>query len=99
MISAIIIAYNEELLIQSIIDELNKQQFNNSYEIILADGGSIDNTIGISELNNVKVVSCRRGKANQMNDAAMVAKGDILFFCSRRYEIFRAPVFCNKSAN
>ena len=80
MISAIIIAYNEELLIQSIIDELNKQQFNNSFEIILADGGSIDNTIGISELNNVKVVSCRRGKANQMNDAAMVAKGDILFF-------------------
>jgi rSAM/selenodomain-associated transferase 2 len=80
MISVIIITYNEELLIQSIIDELNKQQFKSSFEIILADGGSTDDTLSIAHRNELEVVHCRKGKANQMNDAAKVAKGDILFF-------------------
>ena len=42
MISVIIVAYNEELLIGSIIKELRKQEFEGDYEIILADGGSSD---------------------------------------------------------
>jgi len=44
MISVIIVAYNEEEWIHSIIDEIEKQiQF--EYEILLADGGSTDRTI------------------------------------------------------
>jgi len=80
MISAIIITYNEELLIKSIINELNKQQFNGNFEIILADGGSNDNTVTVAKENKIKVVHCRKGKSKQMNDAAKEAKGDILFF-------------------
>jgi len=80
MISAIIITYNEELLIASIIKELNKQQFKGDFEIILADGESNDNTVTIAKKNMIKVVHCRKGKSKQMNDAAKEAKGDILFF-------------------
>jgi len=80
MISAIIVAYNEEVRIQSIIGELRKQQFSGEYEIILADGSSTDNTISLAEQEGVSIINCRRGKACQMNDAAKVARGDVLFF-------------------
>ena len=80
MISIIILAHNEEAYILSIIQELQKQVDCTNYEIILADGKSTDNTIHIAEKHDVKVVNCRKGRAKQMNDAALHAKGDILFF-------------------
>jgi len=80
MISVIIIAYNEELLIESIIKELRKQKFEGDYEIILADGESTDNTVAIASEKNIKVLHCRKGKSKQMNDAAKEASGDIFFF-------------------
>ncbi len=80
MISAIIVAYNEESLIEGIIKELNKQQFQGDYEIILANGGSEDNTVPLARENNIKILNCRKGKSRQMNDAVKEAKGDVLFF-------------------
>lgn len=80
MISVIIVAFNEERLIESIINELRNQLFHGDYEIILADGGSIDNTVAIAAKNNIKVVTCRKGKSKQINDSVKEAKGDILFF-------------------
>ena len=80
MISAIIVAYNEELQIRSIINELRKQQFSGKYEIILADGSSTDKTILLAKQEGISIINCRKGKACQMNDAAKVARGDVLFF-------------------
>ncbi len=80
MISAIIVAYNEEDLIEVIIKELKKQQFHGKYEIILADGGSSDKTVMLAAENKIQIVNCRKGKSRQMNDDAKKAKGDILFF-------------------
>ena len=80
MISAIIIAYNEEPFILSIINELEKQRYGDTYEIILADGGSTDHTVALAQKEGIKIVYCRKGKACQMNDAAKIAKGPILFF-------------------
>jgi len=80
MISAIIVAYNEEVHIRSIIGELQKQQFSDEYEIILADGSSTDKTISLAEQEGISIINCRKGKACQMNDAAKVARGDVLFF-------------------
>ena len=80
MISAIIIAYNEELLIEAIIKELRKQLFHGDYEIILADGGSTDKTVSIATNHNIIVLHTRKGKAKQINDACSKARGDILFF-------------------
>jgi len=79
MISVIIIAYNEEEWINSIIDELEKQIHPN-FEILLADGGSTDRTIDIAYLRDVTILSCRKGKSNQINDAVKKANGNILFF-------------------
>jgi glycosyltransferase involved in cell wall biosynthesis len=80
MITVIIVAYNEELRIRSIIGELQKQQFSYEYEIILADGGSTDKTISLAWQEGINIINCRRGKSCQMNDAAKAARGDILFF-------------------
>ena len=79
-ISAIIVAYNEEEYIRAIIDELRKQDFSETYEIILADGGSTDGTVSIANREGISVTNCRKSKACQMNDAAKVATGEILFF-------------------
>ncbi len=79
MISVIIVAYNEEDWINSIIDELEKQVYPD-FEILLADGGSTDHTVDLAEQRGIQIVSCRKGKSRQMNDAAQKAKGDILFF-------------------
>lgn len=80
MISAIILSYQEADHIRSIIEHLSRQKYSGVYEIILADGGSTDRTVAIAQEAGIKVVSCRKGKACQLNDAVQVAQGDILFF-------------------
>jgi len=80
MISAIIVAYNEEERINLIIEELQKQRFSGRYEIILADGNSTDKTVSLAEKKGISISHCRKGKACQMNEAAKVARGDVLFF-------------------
>ncbi len=80
-ISTIIVAYNEELLIERIIEELQKQDYRGESEILLADGGSEDSTVALVKAKGIKVVvSSQKGKAYQMNETANTATGDILFF-------------------
>ncbi|MCZ6672332.1 MAG: TIGR04283 family arsenosugar biosynthesis glycosyltransferase [Verrucomicrobia bacterium] len=80
MISAIIVAYDEEAVIQSVIQDLKKQQFDGPYELLLADGGSTDNTVTLAQEEGISIVVSQKSKANQMNEAARTATGDILFF-------------------
>lgn len=80
MISAIIVAYNEEKLIPKIIEELRNQDFPGDYEILLADGGSDDRTRTLAAERGIKVKRCRKGRAMQMNDAGREANGNVLFF-------------------
>ncbi|MFT4666597.1 MAG: glycosyltransferase involved in cell wall biosynthesis [Polaribacter sp.] len=80
-ISAIIVAVNEELLIRNIITELRKQVYSGDSEIILADGGSTDQTVAFAKQEKLKIArSPKRSKSIQMNTAAAIATGDILFF-------------------
>ncbi len=80
-ISAIIVAYNEALLIEQIIAELHQQEFAGETEIILADGGSTDSTTALAATRNIQAITTsKKGKAAQMNAGAKVASGDILFF-------------------
>ncbi len=81
MISIIIPTYNEADIIEKLI--LYLQTYSNAKlsEIIIVDGGSIDNTIEIAKLYNIIVVlSPEKGRAAQMNYGATLAKGDILYF-------------------
>ncbi len=49
-------------------------------EVIVADGGSTDETCDLAELSGAQVVSTLRGRAVQQSAGARVASGDVLLF-------------------
>jgi rSAM/selenodomain-associated transferase 2 len=49
-------------------------------EIIIVDGGSVDDTVTIAQSFGVRVVNCAGGRAKQMNAGAAIANGEILMF-------------------
>lgn len=81
-LSIIIPAFNESGTIEEslniIIGNLSKE---NNVQIIVVDGGSNDDTVKIVEgFNNVLLVRSLKGRGRQMNAAAKIAKGQILYF-------------------
>ena len=86
-ITFIVAAYNEAEIIKAKLENLTGQHYENQQiEIIIASDGSSDSTEEIvtqfsKEDNKVKLLALPRlGKANALNQAAAVAKGDILIF-------------------
>ncbi len=79
MITIIIPAYNEEDFIVKTLLNLNTLKKEATFEIIVSDGGSTDNTVKAAS-PYATIVNAPKGKAKQMNHAANYAKGDILFF-------------------
>ncbi len=66
---------------QSIVDCLTSlQTLRENTEIILVDGGSIDNTITLAQPLVDKVITSDKGRALQMNVGAQRATGDMLIF-------------------
>jgi rSAM/selenodomain-associated transferase 2 len=49
-------------------------------EVIVVDGGSGDNTAALARSFATQVLAAARGRAEQMNSGAAVAKGDVLLF-------------------
>ncbi len=49
-------------------------------EIIVADGGSRDDTLNIAQSHGAKVVTCTSNRAQQMNAGAEMARGETLLF-------------------
>lgn len=82
MISVIIPTFNEAAQIRTTLEWLRKADVDGWVdEIILADGGSSDNTVALAESEGVRVVrSGRKGRAAQMNAGAAVATASILYF-------------------
>lgn len=78
-ISIIIPVLNEEINLSRISGHLQsiRQQ---GHEIIIVDGGSVDNTLAISYEVTDKVIVSKAGRALQMNSGASVASGDVLLF-------------------
>lgn len=82
-ISIVIPALNEESGIAQLLEELRRRESSAKYihEIIVADGGSSDQTRKVSEAAGATVLQCtQRGRAVQMNKGAEAASGDILYF-------------------
>ncbi|HEX6317824.1 MAG TPA: TIGR04283 family arsenosugar biosynthesis glycosyltransferase [Burkholderiales bacterium] len=50
------------------------------HEVIVADGGSTDDTVRLARPLCDRVVECPRGRARQMNAGARAASGDALLF-------------------
>lgn len=82
MISVIIPTYNEEAHIKATIQKLWQYDEGNLIkEIIIADGGSTDNTVAIAKTEGVKIViSQKKGRAAQMNYGSSIATEKILYF-------------------
>lgn len=82
MISVIIPTFNEAAQIRTTLEWLRKADVDGWVdEIILADGGSSDNTVALAESEGARVVrSGRKGRAAQMNAGAAVATASILYF-------------------
>lgn len=80
-ISIVIPVLNESRIIGSLLDHLNKNSSDGYIkEIVVADGGSSDNTKDILKEHGVILVECRKGRARQLNFGAKNATGEILYF-------------------
>jgi rSAM/selenodomain-associated transferase 2/rSAM/selenodomain-associated transferase 1 len=76
-ISVIIPTLNEAENIGNLIDHILPAE---NIEVIVADGGSTDDTIEQAKLRGVEIVQISSGRANQMNAGAAEANGDVLLF-------------------
>lgn len=79
-LSVIIPTFNEEASIGELLQYLLRQ-VSSETEIIVADGNSTDNTCQVVEQLGVHLINCQnKGRATQMNEAAAMASGDVLYF-------------------
>jgi uncharacterized protein len=76
-ISIVIPALNEARSIAKVLASIHSLP---NLEIILVDGGSIDDTVSIAQGFDIKVLSSPPGRACQMNVGAKAATGEILLF-------------------
>ena len=80
MISIIIPTYNEENELPKLLHHL-KHYGEANVEIIVVDGGSLDNTQKVARAHNVTFLeSPKKGRASQMNHGAANTIGEILYF-------------------
>ena len=75
-VSVIIPAFNEAARIAACIDSVGKEGV--IREVIVADGGSTDQTAAVARARGVRVVQCERGRGRQIRAAARIATGDVL---------------------
>jgi rSAM/selenodomain-associated transferase 2 len=78
-LSIIIPVLNEAEGIVSFIDH-TKQSCSAKIELIVVDGGSVDNTVTLVTPLVDKVIASEAGRAKQMNAGATAASGNILLF-------------------
>lgn len=76
-ISIIIPTLNEAENIRALLPELLAVP---GVELLVVDGGSIDNTVDIARSLDAEVLSTSPGRAGQMNAGAGAARGNILLF-------------------
>lgn len=76
-ISVIIPALNEA---ENIGEALLSIGHENNIQVIVADGGSQDNTVSIAESLGAKVINVLPPRSRQMNEGAAEAVGDVLIF-------------------
>ncbi len=80
-LSIIIPTLNEADRIESLIRHIRETAGPALHEIVIADGGSTDQTRSVAKRAGASVVECaRRGRAVQMNRGAKHASGDLLYF-------------------
>jgi rSAM/selenodomain-associated transferase 2 len=77
-ISVIIPTFNEARAIGVTLDRLSRLRM--EHEVIVVDGGSSDDTVGIAQWCQAKVLTCEPGRGRQMHAGAEAASTDVLWF-------------------
>ena len=75
-ISAVIPTLNEEALLPGLLEDLNRQ----GAEVLVADGGSRDQTAAIARRFGARVLTVPAGRGRQLNAGASASTGEALFF-------------------
>jgi len=78
--SIIIPVLNEADKINSLIEHLQKQNHESSYEIIVVDGDPQGSTVGAIQDKDATTITADKGRGKQMNTGASGARGEILIF-------------------
>ncbi len=98
-ISIIIPSLNESAQINDTLQSLQAMR-QRGHEIILADGGSRDNTVAIAQHMVDHCVETGAGRAHQMNQGAAIASGDVLCFihadtlCPENFDQLLSDTLC-----
>jgi rSAM/selenodomain-associated transferase 2 len=78
LISIIIPTLNEAKTMCDLAASLG--QLRGEFEVIVCDGGSVDETVEIARECGLRVIAAPRGRGRQMNAGALAASGDALLF-------------------
>lgn len=84
-LSVIVPSYNEMSTLPTLLPQLEPFRAESSFwngriEFLFADGGSTDGTVEYLKEQGWPVLQTVKGRANQMNEAALQTSGDVLFF-------------------
>src|SRR5947209_6737005 len=78
MVSIIVPALNEAAQISQTIHAL--QAMAGEKEILVVDGGSVDETVALAGAAGATVIHSARGRGVQQHAGAVAARGDVLWF-------------------
>jgi len=78
-VSVIIPVFNEVLAIQEALAKL-QWLTEAGHEVMLVDGGSVDESVALAQQGSVRVIRSVKGRARQMNTGARQSSGDLLLF-------------------
>jgi rSAM/selenodomain-associated transferase 2 len=79
LFSIIMPVLNEAEVLEDQLVHLTHQCTGHTYELLIVDGGSSDETVAIAQ-HYGRVIHAPRGRAKQMNAGAEEARGDVLLF-------------------
>ena len=78
LVSIIIPTLDEATALDATLDALAR--LDATAELLVVDGGSLDETCAIARACGARVIECARGRGAQMHAGALVARGDVLWF-------------------
>lgn len=78
LVSVVIPAFDEEAELPGALDHL--AALPGRWEVLVADGGSRDQTVGVARERGARVIAEGGSRAEQMNAAARSARGELLLF-------------------
>jgi Glycosyltransferases involved in cell wall biogenesis len=80
MLSIVVPTLNEATTLPLLLGDL--AALHGPYEVVVADGGSTDETVAIAIAKGAQVVSCRVGRGRQLRAGAAAAHGAVTSSCT-----------------